>query len=247
MNILLSGACGRMGRCVAEYCGTQQDCRIIAGIDRRADSAWHDFPVVSDFGQLERFLVELLIDFSSPDATQRALLYSAQHQIPCVICTTGLTASVCHTMQFCAQLIPVFHSANMSVAAAVLQELCRRTQEILGPEWDIDILEQHHAGKTDAPSGTALALGQVLCQDRQLCNEQECTIPRRHSEVVFHSLRAGGSAGEHLVQFASADEVLRLSHLVFDRRVFAAGAIAAARFLIGKPPGLYNMKDLIKK
>ena len=246
MKILLSGAAGRMGRCIAAYCRERRDCHIVAGIDCRTDNGCFEFPIWTDF-QNPIPAADVLIDFSSPEAAQRALIYGAAQGIPSVICTTGLTEQVLHTLRFCAGTIPVFASANMSLAASLMQELCRQAADILGEEWNIDILEEHHPGKIDIPSGTALALGKAVGKGRKLCSEEDSSVPRQAQEIIFHSLRAGGSAGEHLVQFASADETLQISHTVFHRRVFAAGAIAAARFLIGKPPGLYNMKDLIKK
>ena len=246
MKILLCGVGGRMGRCVADYCATRQDCRIIAGVDQQPNGSSFSFPVMTDFQGLVG-TADVLIDFSAPELAQRAVLYGAQTGTPCVICTTGLSKSIWHTIRFSAGCIPIFVSANMSLGASLLQELCRQAAEILDSEWDIDILEQQHVRKADAPSGTALALGNAVAKNRRLCSEQDSTVPRAHDEVVFHSIRAGGIAGEHLVQFASMGEALQISHTVFDRKIFAAGAVAAARFLIGKPPGLYKMKDLIQK
>ena len=248
MKILLNGARGRIGRCLADYVAAQPDCVIAAGVDRGGRPPGVPFPIYPDIKEVPQS-ADVLIDFSSPLCAQRALLYCAAARLPCVICTTGLGASALHTMNFCAQEIPVFNSANMSLCVNLMQELCRMAAEVLGPGYAVDVVEKHHGAKLDAPSGTALALADAMNRagDYSVCTEAQSTVPRQEEEIVLHSLRGGNLAGEHEVQFSGQNEILRISHTAFNRDVFAVGALAAARYLVGQKPGLYNMKDLIKK
>ena len=236
-----------MGRCLAGYLARRPEHTIVAGADIAA-AADLGFPVYADIGCVSQ-PADVLIDFSAPQATQKALIYCAARRLPCVICTTGLPDAVLHTMRFAAVETAVFSSANLSLGVSLLQELCRQAAHLLGEDVSIDIFEAHHSAKKDAPSGTAAALAQAVNEDgnRQTCAESDLCVPRRSDQIVFHSLRAGSLTGEHAVLFTGQNEQLVLRHTVYSREVFAAGAVAAADFLIGKPPGLYKMKDLIKK
>ena len=245
MKILLSGANGRMGQCLAGYLSHRPDCTIVAGVDT-APSSGLGFPVYDDLSNISQ-RADVLIDFSVPEATQNALLYCAEKGLPCVICTTGLPESVLHTMRFAACETAVFCSANLSLCVSLMQELCRQAMQTLGMDVAVDIVEAHHSEKKDSPSGTALSLAQALSESgkRQICIETP--IPRRRDQIVIHPLRAGNLIGEHTVLFTGQNEQFLLRHTVYSREIFAAGALAAAEFLIGKPPGLYKIKDLIKK
>lgn len=247
MRILLNGALGRMGRCFADCALAQDGVQIAAGVDSAAIAQEQPFPVYADLLDLP-LGADVLVDFSSPAGAKQALLWCADAGLPCVICTTGLDAAVARTMDFCAQRIPVFSSANLSLGAALMTELCRMAAAALGPGFEVDILEQHHRAKADAPSGTALALAAAAAAvgHGKICGEADCPLPRPEGTVVLHALRAGTAVGEHEVRFSGRDEILRISHTVASREVFARGALAAARFLICQKPGLYQMKDLIK-
>lgn len=252
MKILLNGATGRMGRCVAQLVARTPDCQIIAGVCRhppRGDEGL-GFPLFGDLRDLPKDAqADALIDFSSPAGAQAALLYCALHRLPCVICTTGLDRQGQRTLAFCAHETPVFYTTNLSPAAELMQELCSRAAKALGPAYTIDILEQHHSGKKDLPSGTALALAAAVdpAGCRPLCPCGQCAPQRREGEIVIHSLRCAGVVGAHQVIFSSPAERVCISHTVFQREAFAAGAVAAARFLIDKKPGLYQMKELMKR
>lgn len=251
-NIIIQGIAGRMGRAVYELIGQREDCRVAAGVDR-ADPGL-PVPVAS---RLEELAVrgDVLIDFSSPEATRAALRYCQGALLPCVICTTGLTEVDQALVLEAAKTIPVFQSANMSLGINLLAELAQKAARLLGPGYDVEIIEKHHHNKLDAPSGTALMLLDALQQAAD--TPYEPVVYGRHAakqkraarEIGVHAVRGGSIVGEHEVLFCGPDEVLTLSHSAGSRSVFANGAVNAALFLANstnKAPGLYSMKDLVK-
>jgi 4-hydroxy-tetrahydrodipicolinate reductase len=183
-----------------------------------------DFAIDQDNG-------EVLIDFSSPAALPDSLEGAVSATIPILIGTTGLDEEADARITEAATQIAVLRAANTSLGVAVLAELVERAAKALGPEWDIQIAETHHRNKVDAPSGTALMLGKIA--------------ENTGRPVGFASLRGGTVAGDHDVMFLGPDERLILSHRAESRMIFARGALAGARFLLGKPPGLYSMRDVI--
>ncbi|HET9458739.1 MAG TPA: 4-hydroxy-tetrahydrodipicolinate reductase [Sphingomicrobium sp.] len=193
---------------------------------------------------------EVLVDFSAPEALQSSLERAISAGIPILIGTTGLDSSADRAIAEAAGKVAVLRAANTSIGVALLSELVERAARALGPAWDIEIAEMHHRGKADAPSGTALALGEAATRGRgtELRAERGrdgTGLKREEGAIGFASLRGGTVAGEHDVIFAGADERLILSHRAENRMIFARGALAAARFLAGKPAGLYSMRDVI--
>lgn len=193
---------------------------------------------------------EVLMDFSAPEALQSNLERAISAGIPILIGTTGLDSSADRAIAEAAGKVAVLRAANTSIGVALLSELVERAARALGPAWDIEIAEMHHRGKADAPSGTALALGEAAARGRgtELRTERGrdgTSLRREEGAIGFASLRGGTVAGEHDVIFAGADERLILSHRAENRMIFARGALAAARFLAGKPAGLYSMRDVI--
>ncbi len=246
MRILLNGCCGRMGRAVAQL-AAQRDCIVAAGVDVVAAEA--AFPVYARPGDCAE-VADVVIDFSSPAALEEELAYVTEKGLPLVLCTTGLSepqiAAVCKA----AQQVPVFFSSNMSLGVAVLAALTKKAAAVLGDTYDIEIVEMHHNQKLDAPSGTALMLADAA--KAGLSFEPEYTYDRHtrrqkrdKKEIGIASLRGGTVVGEHSVLFAGTEEVITLSHSAQSRSVFAGGALTAAKFLIGKPAGLYSMEDIL--
>jgi len=174
---------------------------------------------------------DILVDFSAPDALQGSLDRAVSANVPILVGTTGLDASADQRIAEAAKDIAVLRAANTSLGIALLAELVERATKAIGPEWDIQISETHHRAKVDAPSGTALMLGKIAESSGRA--------------VGFASLRGGTVAGDHDVLFLGPDERLILSHRAENRMIFARGALAAARFLVGKPAGLYSMHDVI--
>lgn len=194
---------------------------------------------------------DVLVDFSAPGALQASLDRAMAAAVPILIGTTGLDDLAGKRIAEAASQVAVLRAANTSLGVALLSDLVERAARVLGPDWDIEILEMHHRGKADAPSGTALALGDAAGRGRDSPVEAErgrdgTGLKRMAGAVGFASLRGGTVAGMHDVIFAGPDERLVLSHCADSRSIFARGALAAARFLIGKPAGLYSMRDVIE-
>ena len=203
-----------------------------------------DFEIVPDGG-------DVLVDFSVPDALAASLDRAISTKVPILIGTTGLDDGADERIAQAATQVAVLRAPNTSLGVTVLAELVRYAASLLGPEWDIEIAETHHRMKADAPSGTALLLGHAAARGRGV--ELETEIGRsgtgltRHSGAIgFASLRGGTVAGEHDVKFLGPKEQISLSHRAENRLIFAHGALAGARFLVGRPAGLYSMHDVIR-
>jgi len=174
---------------------------------------------------------DVLIDFSAPAALQASLDRAVSAATPILVGTTGLDETADQRIVAASRQVAVLRAANTSLGIAVLADLVERAVAALGPDWDIQIAEAHHRNKVDAPSGTALMLGKL--------------VEQRGRSVGYASLRGGTVAGDHDVMFLGPDERLILSHRAENRMIFARGALAAAAFLVGKPAGLYTMRDVI--
>jgi 4-hydroxy-tetrahydrodipicolinate reductase len=193
---------------------------------------------------------DVLVDFSAPVALQSSLNRAVEAGIPILVGTTGLGPAADGQIAHAATRIAVLRAPNTSIGVALLSDLVERAARALGPDWDIEILEMHHRMKADAPSGTALALGEAAARGRGMPFRAErgrdgTGLERNEGAIGFASLRGGTVAGEHDVVFAGDQERLILSHRAESRMIFARGALAAARFLVGKPAGLYSMHDVI--
>jgi len=195
---------------------------------------------------------DVLVDFSAPAALQASLARATSSATPILIGTTGLDTHADAEIAEAARSVAVLRAANTSLGVALMSDLVERAARILGDGWDIEILEMHHRMKADAPSGTALALGEAAARGRGVPlgahserGRDGTGLARIAGNIGFASLRGGTVAGDHDVIFAGPEERLILSHRAETRAIFAKGAIAAARFLKDKPPGLYSMRDVI--
>jgi 4-hydroxy-tetrahydrodipicolinate reductase len=202
-----------------------------------------DFALDEDHG-------DVLVDFSAPAALEASLGRAVSAGIPVLIGTTGLASDADRMIADASKSIAVLRAANTSLGVALLAELVERAAHVLGPEWDIEISETHHRMKTDAPSGTALLLGEAAARGRSTDLKAErgrdgTGLKREAGAIGFASLRGGTVVGEHDVLFLGAEERLILSHRAESRMIFARGALVAARFLVGKAAGLYSMRDVI--
>lgn len=248
IQILLSGANGKMGRAIAALSASREDCRITAGLDITPLSGGA-FPVFTTPAAIT-VPVDVLIDFSHPAALPGLLQFASERKTPAVIATTGLSPAEISMVESAAAQIPVFFSANMSLGVNLLLTLSQMAARVLGRAFDIEIIERHHNQKIDAPSGTALMLADGI---RAVCPEEMRYTYDRHSrrlrrqstEIGIHSVRGGSIVGEHEVVFAGQDEVLSLTHSAASKQVFAAGALNAALFLTRQKPGLYDMGSLV--
>jgi len=195
---------------------------------------------------------DALVDFSNPQALDIILHAAIGAGVPLVIGTTGLEATHHQAIDNAARVVPILQTGNTSLGVTLLAHLVNEAAARLGPEWDIEVLEMHHRGKVDAPSGTAKLLGEAAAKARQidLATQTESgrdgiTGARGTGTIGFAALRGGTVAGEHSVIFAGAEERITLAHSAENRMIFARGAVKAAEWLIGKPPGRYTMNDVL--
>jgi 4-hydroxy-tetrahydrodipicolinate reductase len=205
----------------------------------------HDFAIDQEHG-------DVLVDFSSPDGLRASLERAVSANIPILVGTTGLKPEHHQAIEDASKRVAVLRAPNTSLGVNLLRSLVAQAAERLGPEWDVEILEMHHRNKVDAPSGTALLLGQAAAQGRgkrlpdlarfDRFGESQAREP---GSIGFASLRGGSVAGDHVVIFATDGERIELGHRADSRMIFARGALAGARFLVGKPAGLYSMQDVI--
>ena len=196
---------------------------------------------------------DVLVDFSAPDALQASLDRAVSGAIPVLVGTTGLTDEHQRLIEQAANSVAVLRAPNTSVGVNLLRSLIEEAVRRLGPEWDVEVLEMHHRNKVDAPSGTALLLAQAAAKARgktlpELARFDRFgnTRAREPGTIGFASLRGGSVAGEHVVVLATDGERIELGHRADSRAIFARGALAAARFLVRKPAGLYTMRDVIE-
>ena len=249
VNIMLCGCQGKMGHVIEDCVASREDCRIIAGVDINTTDQ-REFPVYEK-PELSAEKPDVVIDYSHPSSLEGLLAYGIQNHVPLVIATTGYHREQIAKIEEASKQIPIFFSFNMSLGVNLLAELARKAAQILGGQFDIEIVEKHHNRKLDAPSGTALMLADAI---NETLGGQEVYTYDRHSvrkkreknEIGIHSVRGGTIVGEHEIIFAGRDEVITLSHSAMSREIFAVGSLNAAVFLSGKKEaGIYRMADLI--
>ena len=248
IKILLSGAHGRMGKAVlAATESTSGRLEVISGVDIADGNS--TFPVYHDIN-LTVEKPDVIIDFSHHTSLPSIMEYAVKHNIPAVIATTGHTDEESAIMKKSAEHIPVFFSRNMSLGVNLLIALCKKASEILGEDFDIEIIEKHHHNKLDAPSGTALMIADAISETRAeseyIYDRHSVRKKRETKEIGIHAVRGGSIIGEHEVIFAGTDELITLSHSAASRELFATGALKAAEFIVGKSAGMYCMDDLLK-
>lgn len=238
-SIGIIGSEGRMGQALAELLATTGH-SLAGGADQHGDTA-----TLADRS-------DVLVDFSSPHALEANLHAAIGAGIPIVIGTTGLSERHHTAIDHASHAIAVLQTGNTSLGVTLLAHLVNEAAAKLGPEWDIEIVETHHRMKVDAPSGTALLLGEAAAMGRTIplaTNSERgrdgMTGPRTEGAIGFASLRGGTVAGEHSVLFAGPDERLTLAHVAESRTIFARGAVRAAEWLIGKPAGRYTMAQVL--
>lgn len=232
LRILLHGANGRMGQALLRLCGeADSGCAVVAAVSRRVDArVVEGVPrfAASELAGVPAF--DVAVDFSLPEGFDAILDLCRARGLPLVSGTTGLSAAQLAALDEAALRIPVVWASNFSLGVAILHELVERAARAL-PGWDCDIVEAHHTRKQDAPSGTALTLGEAAASAA--------------AEVRYASLRAGDIVGEHLVQFTGQGERIELVHRAGNRDIFARGALHVARQLNGRARGRYRVRDLL--
>ena len=254
-RIAVVGAAGRMGREVARAALEDDSFELAGGVvEPGAPELGADLGELCGYGKSGVAATEappddaeVLIEFTTPDATVEHLAYGR----PAVIGTTGLSEEQLARVEEAAKDVPVVLAPNMSVGVNLVRDVVRELSGKLGRDYDIEIVEAHHRNKVDAPSGTALLLARAAAEGREKELDEvavygrEGRAPREEGEIGIHALRGGAVVGEHRVIFYGLGEEIELSHRALSRRTFAAGALRAARFVVGAASGLYSMRDVL--
>ena len=248
-KMIMHGCNGRMGHVIVDLVKEDADIEVVAGVDAFGENSY-DFPV---FKSLDECNVEadVIVDFSNASAVNGLLDYCVAHQVPVVLCSTGLSNEQLDKVSETSKKVAVLKSANMSVGVNALLKVLKEVSPLFAAAgFDIEIVEKHHNQKLDAPSGTAIALADSI--NESLNNEYEYVYDRSErrekrpvKEIGISAVRGGTIVGDHDVIFAGHDEVVTLSHRAYSRAIFGKGAIEAAKFLAGKGAGMYDMADVL--
>lgn len=246
-RIILCGACGKMGGNVLSLLAEDENAVAVCGVDLFPREI--GIPVYKNFAEINED-ADVIIDFSSAENLAERLEYAKQKGLGIVLASTGFTQEDLKTIDEYANYIPIFKTANLSLGVNLMQALVKTVAEVLGDSYDVEIIEKHHNLKKDAPSGTALMLAdsvnEAFAKKKQIVNGRAGIVgPRTKAEIGMHAVRGGTIVGEHEVLFAGEDEIITISHSARSKRVFATGAIRAAKFLHGKEAGRYEMKHLL--
>lgn len=249
IKVLLCGSNGKMGEVLTSLIIDDSNMTVIAGIDKHGNSK-HAYPVFSSFDECN-IKADVIIDFSHHSMVSDLIDYCVYSKTPAVICTTGLDETIVKKIGDASKEVALFRSGNMSLGVNLIMDLARKAARILKDDFDIEIIEKHHKRKVDAPSGTAYMIAQSI--NDELENTKEFTFgrygrstKRQESEIGIHAIRGGTIVGEHTVIYAGPDEIIEIKHSATSRKVFAAGAVKAAKFLVTKENGLFNMDDILK-
>lgn len=249
IKAIMHGCNGKMGQTIAGLVAEDAEVELVAGVDVY-DEGKNPFPVFTNIEECD-IPADVVIDFSAAPAVDGLLAYCVSRQIPCVLCTTGLSEEQLKKVEEASEKVAILKSANMSLGINMLMKLLKEAAAILVPAgFDVEIVEKHHKLKVDAPSGTALALGdsikEVLDGEYEYVYDRSGRRQKRlKTEIGFSAVRGGTIVGDHDVIFAGADEVITFSHSSYSKAVFGKGAVQAAKFLKGKPAGMYQMSDVI--
>jgi 4-hydroxy-tetrahydrodipicolinate reductase len=263
MRLVVVGAAGRMGRMLVRAIEDEPGCRLAGAIERPGSLALgEDAGLLAGVGRLSVPITDNIVaaltnadgvlDFTTPEATRGVADVVSRAGLVHVVGTTGLSDADLQHLRAAAGRARIVQSGNMSLGVNLLAGLVRKVAQTLGPDFDIEILEMHHRMKVDAPSGTALLLGEAAAEGRAVALAERSvrvrdghTGPRPEGDIGFAALRGGTVVGEHSVIFAGAGERLELSHRAEDRAIFARGAVKAALWAREQPPGFYNMADVL--
>ena len=263
VNVAVLGATGRMGRAVIRCLVDANGLRLAGAVTEAGDpELGQDAGAVCALPPLGVVLTDdpaeglrdaqVAIDFTLPAATEGNVAAAAARGAALVVGTTGLERAQMAALEAAAQHMPLVYARNMSMGMTVFKDLVARAASVLDEDYDIEIVDAHHARKVDAPSGTALELGEraAAARGRPLADvaayaRHGQTGPRERGAVGFSVIRAGNIVGDHSVLFAAAEEQVELVHRAADRMVFARGAVRAANWVVGRPPGIYSMEDVL--
>ncbi len=248
-RVIMHGCNGKMGQTISGLIAADEEIEIVAGVDAY-DEGKNPYPVFHTIETCD-VMADAVIDFSAAAAVDSLLTYCTEKQVPCVLCTTGLSEEQLARVKEASGKVAILKSANMSLGINMLLKLLKDAAGILAPAgFDIEIVEKHHNQKLDAPSGTALALADSINEKmggayEYVYDRSQVRQKRDAKEIGISAVRGGTIVGDHDVIFAGADEVVTFSHRAYSKAVFGKGAIQAAKFLKGRPAGMYDMADVI--
>ena len=263
LDVAVVGATGRMGRAVIRCLADTQDMRLAGAVTEATDPALGQDAgevcglqaagvALTDDPRAGLRSAQVAVDFTLPSATESNVAAAAAGGVALVVGTTGLAPEQTAALQSGAERIPIVYARNMSIGMAVFKDLVGRAAAALDDDYDVEILDAHHAQKVDAPSGTALELGERVAAARgqplarlAVYARHGHTGPRERGTVGFSVVRAGRIVGDHSVLFAGAEERVELVHRAADRAVFARGALRAAGWVVGRSPGMYSLEDVL--
>lgn len=247
LKVIINGCSGRMGKALTTQIGTSEGVEVVAGID--IVESQRPYPIYKTLAECP-VKGDVLIDFSSSESLRSYLSTAVKQKLSLVVATTGISPKDEQLLKEASQSVALFRSQNMSLGINLVQELLVSATKVLGERYDVEIIEKHHRYKKDAPSGTALMLGETINSVRThpltfVYSRHVNNALRRPDEMGIHSIRGGTYAGEHEVSYSGEDEVITIAHQSYSRQVFAGGAIAAAFYIARQKPGLYSMHDMI--
>jgi 4-hydroxy-tetrahydrodipicolinate reductase len=249
IRIILNGCGGKMGRAISGIAKTSSELEIVAGVDKYATGSEFGYPVFSSISDCD-VAVDVILDFSRPEALEDLLSYALDKNVPLVLCTTGYSSEQLKQIDKAAESLPLFRSANMSIGVNVVNSILKKISALLFENYDIEIIEKHHNQKVDSPSGTALLLANTIKnsipEETEFVYGREGLSKRSDKEIGIHAVRGGSIVGDHEVIFAGQGEIIEIKHTALSRDVFAVGSLKACQFMYGKASGLYSMDDVVR-
>lgn len=248
-KMIMHGCNGRMGHVIVDLVKEDEDIQVVAGVDAFGENNY-EFPVFKSLSECN-VEADVIVDFSNASAVDGLLDHAVAKKIPVVLCSTGLSKEQLAKVEEASSKVAILRSANMSVGVNALLKVLKEVSPLFAEAgFDIEIVEKHHNQKLDAPSGTAIALADAI--NDSFDDKYEYTYDRsqrrekrRQKEIGISAVRGGTIVGDHDVIFAGHDEVVTFSHRAYSRAIFGKGAITAAKFLAGKPAGMYDMADAL--
>jgi 4-hydroxy-tetrahydrodipicolinate reductase len=246
IKMLLNGCNGKMGKIISEIANSSSTISIVAGVDKNASNL--NYSCYNSINECNDD-IDVILDFSRPDALDSLCKYSKEKNIPIVLCTTGYTVEDLAKINSLSSETAVFHSANMSIGVNIVNNILKSISNMLYNDFDIEIIEKHHNQKVDAPSGTALLLANTIkdsIKDETLFVKGRDGLSKRDpKEIGIHAVRGGNIIGDHEIIFAGKGECIEIKHTAISREVFAVGALKACEYIYKKDSGLYTMDDVV--
>ena len=249
IRVIMNGCNGKMGQVISGLVAADPAVEMVAGIDR-VDNKVNPYPEFTDIKECD-VEADVIIDFSVASAVDALLDYCVEKNLPCVLCTTGLSQEQLDKVAESSKKVAILKSANMSLGINLLLKMVKEAAALLAPAgFDMEIVEKHHNQKVDAPSGTALALANSINEEfdnsyEYVYDRSSKREKRSDKEIGISAVRGGSIVGEHDVIFAGADEVITFSHTAYSKAIFGKGAVQAAKFLAGQKPGMYDMSYVV--